>query len=113
MLLHIVEEMIVLALEWLELSLDTVFEEVLKFEPYGAQKATAWTGALVFFLLLIWCAHYLRNRYQRVQRAWPQWSAARKNEFAEWWAALSWELKLANLGGGLFLLLLGVLVLFT
>lgn len=100
---------IILALEWLELTVDVLYEEVLSLTPEASQMATAWTGFLAALALLVWGGWKLRRLYLNYKDRGVAWKQARQEEFRQWWRRLSWLKKLgyvASVGAFLALMIL-------
>ena len=87
-----------------------LFEDVIGMEDYAAKKASAWTGFFLLIGLIGWGCYKLYQLYLRVKGAFPQWWAERKLETGDWWASLSWMLKLAYVFGVLGLVAILVLI---
>jgi hypothetical protein len=111
-LLHLVGEAVFLSLETLEMSVDTMFEELFHLAPESSQLATAWTGATVFVILLVWIWKKLKKLNQRFQNGFPGWWIEQKKEFYAWWNPLPGPLKLAHYVGGMAIITILTLSLF-
>jgi len=85
---------IILILEWLELTVDTIYEELLNLAPEASQMATAWTGFLAALALIGWGAYRLRKLYLVYKDKALAWKQTKQAEFSRWWAALPWFKKL-------------------
>ena len=85
---------IILALEWLELTVDVIYEELLSLTPETSQMATAWTGFLTALALMVWGGLKLRQLYLRYKEKGLAWKQAKLDEFWQWWGALPWFKKL-------------------
>jgi hypothetical protein len=112
-LLEWVGEALFLSLETLEMSVDTLYEDVFHLDAEASQQATAWTGFVVFVALLIWLGLKLRRQYLRLRELAPDWWAEQKSEFKAWWQTLPPRMKLAHFLGGLTVLTLLSLSLFV
>lgn len=109
LILPLFEEGLILLLETLELAVDTVFEVLVGLTAEQAQRATAWTGFLVFLGFAVWAGFKIRKRYLLMKAAAPAWWEARKQDIREEWRAMSWKEKLGYTGG--VLAMFGMLVL--
>jgi len=109
MLLPLVEEGLILALETLELTVDTVFETLVGLTAEQAQRATAWSGFLTFVGLLGWAGYAMRKRYLMMESRAPIWWAEKKQGMRREWQEMSWKEKLVY--SGAVVLILGMLVL--
>jgi len=96
--LHVLEEVIVIPLEFLEKFVDIGYESLAGLDPYQSQKATAWTGFIVGFGLLIWGGIKIKKAYIRALEAAPDWWAAKKAEMREEWRLMSWKEKAGYMG---------------
>jgi hypothetical protein len=85
---------VILALEWLELTVDTIFEELLSFTPEASQMATAWTGFVVLLVLLGWGGYRLRQFYLGSKDRAIAWKQEKQEAFYRWWGGLPWFKKL-------------------
>jgi hypothetical protein len=99
LLLPVIEEVGLLALEWAHKTLDILFEDVLGFGDEASKKASAYTGLLLIITLLVWGCYKLYQQYQRT-----------KILVSQWWASLTWFVKLLYIAGGL--VLIGILAMF-
>jgi hypothetical protein len=98
MTLHVLEEAILIPLEFLEKFVDIGYETLGGLDSYASQKATAWTGAVVFVALLIWGGYKLKKLYHRAMAAAPTWWEAKKAQMREEWRAMSWKEKAGYMG---------------
>ncbi len=110
LLLPVLEEAVLLTLEWAEKTADILFEEGFGLSPESSQKVTAWTGLLLAIGLSVWGGYKLRKMYLQAKAVAPGWWKAKKAEMRTWWVALSWTQKLAHIAGGLVLVSLVVLL---
>lgn len=85
---------VILALEWLELTVDVLYEELLSLSPEESQLATAWTGLAVFIALLTWAGFKIRRLYRVYKERGLAWKRAKEAEFWGWWGLLPWFKKL-------------------
>lgn len=85
---------IILALEWLELTVDVLYEELLSLTPEASQLATAWTGLAALIALITWSGFKLRKFYLRYREQGMAWKQAKKDEFRTWWGMQPWFKKL-------------------
>ena len=92
-------EAVPLALEVVEQALDTFFESVVKLSPVFSQMATAYTGFVVFLVLLYFVsrkaikvyaiAKVKKNQIIEVYaNAWAQLCGSVKTSFQTWWDSL-------------------------
>ena len=109
LVLPLFEEGLILLLETLELAVDTGFEVLVGLTAEQAQRATAWSGFVVFIGFASWAGIKIRKRYLLLKAAAPGWWEARKRDMREEWQAMSWKEKLGYAGG--VLAMLGMLVL--
>ncbi|PZN77641.1 MAG: hypothetical protein DM484_14160 [Candidatus Methylumidiphilus alinenensis] len=108
LMLPFIEELGVLALEWVHKTLDFLFEDILGMEDDASKKASAWTGFLLITLLVVWGVYKLYQHYLLMKSAFPKWWRKRKKEMHDWWSTLTLFLKLAYVFGSL--VLVGILV---
>ena len=110
LMLPVLEEVGVLALEWAHKTLDLLYEHVFGLGDEASKKASAWTGLFLLIGLIVWGCIKLHQYYLRVKAAMPSWWAETKSDLKLWWAGLSWMQKI----GVVILLtaLLGVLAMF-
>jgi hypothetical protein len=99
LLLPVIEEVGLLALEWAHKTLDILYEDVLGFGDEASKKASAYTGLLLIIALLVWVGYKLHQKYLRT-----------KAVMSQWWASLTWLVKLLYIAGGL--VLIGILAMF-
>jgi hypothetical protein len=109
LILPLFGEGIILLLESLEMAVDTGFE-LAGLTAEQSQRATAWSGFLVFAVLASWGGYKIRKRYLRMKAAAPGWWEARKQDMRDEWRAMSWKEKLGYSGGVLAMLSLLVLI---
>ena len=110
LMLPLIEELGVLALEWAHKTLDFLYEDVLGMEDDASKKASAWTGFLLIIALVAWAGYKLYQQYLRLKATFPKWWKGRKKEMNDWWTSLSPFLKLAYLIGGLVLMAILVML---
>ena len=89
MMLPLLEELVILALEWVHKTLDILYEDVLGFGEESAKKASAWTGVLLLIGLIVWGCMKLYQQIRRLIAAFPTWWKESKAEFNAWWSSLS------------------------
>jgi hypothetical protein len=99
LLLPVIEEVGLLALEWAHKTLDIIYEDVLGFGDEASKKASAYTGVLLIIALLVWVGYKLHKKYLRT-----------KADMSKWWASLTLFVKLLYITGGL--VLIGIFVMF-
>jgi len=98
-----------LLLETLELTVDTLFEELLDFAPESAQLATAWIGLFFLLALLVWGVIKLTALYRSAREGAPAWWARKLRELQTWWESLAWYHQLLAVAYGVGVLLLVLL----
>lgn len=108
LILPFLGEGLILLLETLELTVDTLFEELLHFAPQSAQLATAWLGLIVLVLLLVWGSIRLKGLYDHAKEAAPACREAKLKAVQSWWTSLVWyhQILIVAYGVGLMLLIL-------
>ncbi|MFZ4703396.1 MAG: hypothetical protein ACOYMG_25425 [Candidatus Methylumidiphilus sp.] len=89
-ILPLLEELGMLAFEWVHKSLDFLYEDIIGLEDEAAKKASAWSGFLLLIGLIVWGCIKLYHQFQRMKAAMPQWWAETKAGLGGWWAALLW-----------------------
>ena len=110
LLLPVVEEVAILAFEWIEKTVDALYETVFDMASESAQKAGAWTLLFLFTGLLIWASYFVHGKYLQAKRAAPIWWAGKKSELQRWWSSLTITMKLAHIAGYLALVVILVLI---
>ncbi len=94
LMLPVLEEIGVLALEWVHKTLDLLYEHVFGLGDEASKKASAWTGLFLLIGLIVWGCIKLHQYYLRVKAAMPSWWAATKSDLKLWWVGLSWMQKI-------------------
>lgn len=92
-LLPLLEELVMLALEWAHKTLDLLFEEVIGLEEEMSKKASAYTGLLLLIALIVWGSHKIHQKFQQMKASFPLWWAESKAEMNSWWRNLAWSQK--------------------
>ncbi|MCX7112906.1 MAG: hypothetical protein NTX45_22875 [Proteobacteria bacterium] len=87
-MLPLLEELGMLAFEWVHKSLDFLYEDIIGLEDEVAKKASAWSGFLLLIGLIVWGCIKLYQQFQRMKSAMPQWWAETKAGLGCWWTAL-------------------------
>lgn len=111
----LISEFVPLTLEFVEESLDTVYE-LVGLSPPIAQMATAYTGvvlALVLFYILLRKSITITKKTRQTVTAYKsvykdlsnQWYARKRAQAMEWWDTLDWMQRIAAIGA---LVLIGI-----
>jgi len=111
LILPVLGEGSLLLLETLELTVDTLFEELLDFAPESAQIATAWIGLITLVALLVLGGLKLKATLQSVRKSAPSWWANKLHELQSWWESLVWYHQVLAVAYGVGLLFLLLLIL--
>ncbi len=111
----LISEFVPLTLEFVEESLDTLFE-LVGLSPPIAQMATAYTGvviALALFYILLRKSITISKKTRQTVTAYKsvykdlsnQWYARKRAQALEWWETLDWMQRIAAIGA---LVLIGI-----
>ena len=73
MMLPVLEEVAMLAFEWVHKTLDVLYEDVIGLAEESAKKASAWTGFVLLIGLTVWGWMKLYQQIVRMIAAFPTW----------------------------------------
>lgn len=104
MMLPVLEEVAMLAFEWVHKTLDVLYEDVIGLAEESAKKASAWTGFVLLIGLTVWGCMKLYQQIVRMIAAFPTWRKQSKANFHTWWASLSMIHKILYAIGSIIIL---------
>jgi hypothetical protein len=80
----ILEEILIVAIEFVEQELEHLFDETLGLGHYYGQVATAWTGFLALLALIVWLTRRSIRLAKRTKEQLPVWRKEKRAQVEGW-----------------------------